>query len=295
MAEDGEASGGRTRIGQAGDGPGMTERDSKRTRFFTVHRRVFVGLVSLASFVIVWELSSPLINPLLFTWPSQILAAFARAVSTGELQRNFLVSLTEMTFGFVLALVVGIPIGVLMGRSRIVEYVLDPFVTLLYSTPRVSFLPLLVLWFGLGLMSKATLVFLGAMIPILVTTLSAVRNVDGILVDVGRSFGATRVQLLYKVILPASLPSIVAGLRLAVGRSLILTVVAELFASSAGLGFMLINAAALYQIDKVFVAVAVLAAMGVGLTESFKFLARRVAPWTSLADRREKGGGVSSE
>jgi NitT/TauT family transport system permease protein len=149
----------------------------------------------------------------------------------------------------------------------------------LYAAPRVAFMPLLLVWFGVGLVSHATLVFLSALFPITIATLAGAKGVDRTLLKTARSFGASRPTIFMKVILPYTIPSILAGLRLGVGRGLIGTFVAEMFGATAGLGFLIIRAGFLFQPDVLLGGVLVLATLSVGLTEGIGWLGRRVAPW----------------
>ena len=147
---------------------------------------------------------------------------------------------------------VGLPLGVLIGRSQTLNAMLDPFITAFNATPRLVFLPLVMLWFGLGLWSKVVIVFIGALFPLLINTYEGVRNADKVLINVVRSFGASEWDIARLVVVPNSLPYIVAGLRLAIGRAILGVVVAEFFGSEDGLGVMMVRAAGRYQVDVVF-------------------------------------------
>jgi NitT/TauT family transport system permease protein len=175
--------------------------------------------------------------------------------------------------------VVGLPLGVLIGRSRILNAMLDPFITAFNATPRLVFLPLIVLWLGLGLWSKVVIVFIGALFPILINTYEGVRNADKLLINVVRSFGAKELDIARLVVVPNALPYIVAGMRLAIGRAVLGVVVAEFFGSEAGLGVMMVQAAGRYQVDIVFSGLIVFAVLSLVMTGLVQLLENRLARW----------------
>jgi ABC-type nitrate/sulfonate/bicarbonate transport system permease component len=189
------------------------------------------------------------------------------------------VSAVAFVVGLGLSIVVGLPVGLIMGRSKTLDALLDPYVTSLNATPRIVFLPLLILWFGIGIWSKIVIVFAGAVFPLLINTYVGVKNVDRVLVNVVRSFGANEWQVMKTVVVPNSLPYIVVGLRLAIGRAILGVVVGEFFGSSKGLGFMIASAASNYKVDVVFVGVAIFMALSLILTLSVKRLESRLASW----------------
>jgi ABC-type nitrate/sulfonate/bicarbonate transport system permease component len=179
----------------------------------------------------------------------------------------------------VLCVVVGVPIGVVMGRVKLVRETLEPFIVAKYSSPTIAFLPLLVIWFGIGIVSKIVLVFLGGVFVIIINTEAGVSNVDRKLIETARSFTASEFLILRKVVLPASVPFILAGVRLAVGRILIYVVIAELFASTAGLGYLIFQAGALYDTTMIFTGVVILATAGIVMNSLMRVLERKIAPW----------------
>jgi ABC-type nitrate/sulfonate/bicarbonate transport system permease component len=181
--------------------------------------------------------------------------------------------------GLGLAILVGLPLGVLIGRSRTLNAMIDPFITAFNATPRLVFLPLLLLWFGLGLWSKVVIVFIGALFPILINTYEGVRNADKLLINVVRSFGASEWDIARLVVVPNALPYIVAGLRLAIGRAVLGVVVAEFFGSEEGLGVLMVQAAGRYQVDVVFAGLFVFAALSLLMTGLVQLLEHRLSGW----------------
>jgi NitT/TauT family transport system permease protein len=166
-----------------------------------------LGAVRAASVILVlslWEILGRQVNPLFLSYPSAILRAFFQLLMAGEIQRQALGSLQVFAAGLSLALVLGIGLGLLMGRYRLAEYLLDPYVYALDATPRVALIPLLLLWFGLGITAKIVIVFLSALFPVLMNTFSGVRTVSAHLVDIGRAYGANERQRFVTLIIPAA-------------------------------------------------------------------------------------------
>jgi NitT/TauT family transport system permease protein len=166
-----------------------------------------------------------------------------------------------------------------MGRSRIASAALEPHINALYATPQVALTPLLMMWFGLGFTVKAVVIFLFAFFPILINTASGVRNVSASTIEVGRAYQASRTQILFKVVFPAAVPFIMAGIRVSVGRAIVGMVVAELFTAITGLGAMLTLYGNLFETAKMFVVVIVLGILGVVLVRATQALERRMARW----------------
>jgi NitT/TauT family transport system permease protein len=258
----------------------LADLDLGRARPFRVadHLGLMRG-VSVVAVILLWEIFGRDVNPLFLSYPSAIARATVQVLTAGEFQRQALGSLQVYAVGLCGALVVGIIFGLLMGRYRLAEYILDPFVYALDATPRVALIPILLLWFGLGAPAKIAVVFLSGVFPVLMNTFSGVRTVSGGLVEVGRAYGAGEGKIFTKIILPASLPFIMAGVRLAVGRALIGIITAEMFAAVTGLGALLIRYSSALATDKFFVPVIFLALLGVILTHAVEFLEKRLAPW----------------
>ena len=238
-----------------------------------------VRAASVVLFVVLWEIFGRDVNPLFLSYPTAIAKAFVQLLIAGELQRQAIGSLEVYAIGLSAALVLGILLGLLMGRYRLVEYLLDPYVYALDATPRVALIPLLLLWFGLGAPAKIAVVFLSGIFPVLMNTFSGVRTVSGGLVDIGRAYGAGEGKIFTKIIVPAALPFIMSGVRLAVGRALIGIITAEMFTAVTGMGALLIRYSSAMATDKFFVPVIFLALLGVILSGAVEALQRRLAPW----------------
>ena len=253
----------------------------------TLWRRLeptILGTSGIGVLLLLWELLPRLITvsagtKLFFTTPSQIVGTLWRLFSTGAIWTPLGVSASGFALGLVLAIVVGLPLGVLIGRSRTLNAMLDPFITAFNATPRLVFLPLFMLWFGLGLWTKVIIVFIGALFPILINTYEGVRNADKTLINVVRSFGASEWDIARLVVVPNAMPYIVAGLRLSIGRAVLGVVVAEFFGSESGLGVMMVQAAGRYQVDVVFSGLIVFAVLSLAMTAMVQVLENRLGRW----------------
>jgi NitT/TauT family transport system permease protein len=245
---------------------------------------IALGTTTIALLLAVWELL-PHVLPiqqgtrLFFTVPSQIFATLWQMFATGTIWAPLGVSATAFAIGLALAIAAGLPLGILLGRSTTLNAMFDPFVTAFNATPRLVFLPLLMLWLGIGLWSKVAVVFLGALFPLLINTHEGVRNADKLLINVVRSFGASGWDVARLVVIPNSLPFIVAGLRLAIGRAILGVVVAEFFGAQDGLGVVMVRAASSFDVNVVFAGLIVFAALSLVMTGLVKLIEDRMSRW----------------
>ena len=238
-----------------------------------------IKAVTLVIVLAGWEVAGRYVNPLFLSSPSAIALAFADLVATGELVRAVFTSLLAFSLGVVLSIVVGIVIGVAMGRIRVLEYVLEPYVIALYSTPSIALIPLFILWFGVGLLSKVIIIFTLSVFIVIINTFTGVKNLSQSIVDIGTAFGASERQVFRMIVLPAALPFIMNGLRLAVGRAVLAMIIAEFFTSIAGLGGMIVKYGNFFETAKMFVPIIVVSLLGVCAVEIVKYTERRLAPW----------------
>jgi ABC-type nitrate/sulfonate/bicarbonate transport system permease component len=244
---------------------------------------------ALAAFLGLWETASRtgLVDKLFASSPSLIVEKFAEMIGDGSIWPHVAATASVTAAGFGLAVLVGVPVGILMGRSQLINATAEPFVAALYASPQVAFLPLLIIWLGIGFTSKVALVFIGSVIIMVINTETGVAQVDPRLIETARSFTASERQVLTKIVLPAALPVILAGMRLSIGRALVMVVVAEIYASNRGLGYLIFQAGGMYDTAQVFVGVGILAAAGVTLTALLRALERWLAPWQF--DARQSG------
>jgi len=240
-----------------------------------------LGLVSVIAFLLFWEFSaaSGWANPLFTSSPSRIWTAGYEMFRDGSIYSDLAVSAQEFVLGYGLAVIVGVPLGILMGWYSRLNAVLDPFVNALYATPRIALMPLIIIWFGIDLSAKIAIIFLSTVFPILVNTMTGVRTMERDFVKVARSFGASDAQLFRTVALPSSVPNLLTGLRLGLGHALIGIVVGEMYGASAGIGFMMQTAGATFQTDKVMVGILIIAAAGMGLTQVLRMIERKFDVW----------------
>jgi ABC-type nitrate/sulfonate/bicarbonate transport system permease component len=238
-----------------------------------------VRSAAVAGVLAVWEVGARGISPLLFAPPSRIIAAGAQMMASGELWPYLALSFRVAAVGMLAATIVGIAAGVLIARVRLLDLSLEPFVIALYSTPMVALIPLVVIWAGFGDAGKIVVIFLFAVFPILLNTYQGVHGVDVRLLEVARSFRSSERALWGDVILPSALPFIVAGLRLALGRALIGMVIADLYTSVSGIGYLIVRYAQNLQIDRLLVPVIILSITGVALVQALRWLEMRIAPW----------------
>jgi ABC-type nitrate/sulfonate/bicarbonate transport system permease component len=251
-------------------------------KYLVEHRRAWLALCSVFFLVTAWELLLTYIfpvNPFFFTKPSLIAAAFKEQIQGAKLWHDLAVSSQAFLWGFSLAVIVGIPVGLVMGWRRRVEYSLDPFLTALYASPLVALAPLFIIVFGVGVLGKAALVFLLAVFPFIFNAFAGVKSTDSLLINVIRSYGGTEKDLYFKVILPSTMPYIIAGARLAIGRGLVGIIVGEFYAASEGIGFAITQAGDTYRLPDMFVGIIILSLIAVALTELTRKLELRIAPW----------------
>ncbi len=245
------------------------------------NENALIGTAAMLVFLAFWEMSVALawVNPLFTSSPSRILRAGYEMFADGSIYEHIQVSAFEFFVGYGAAIIIGVPLGILMGWYSRVNAVLDPFVSALYATPRIALLPLVMIWFGIGVMSKIAIVFLGAIFPILVNTITGVRTINADFVKVARSFGSNDRQMFLTVALPSSVPLLLTGLRLGLGHALVGIVVGEMYGATHGLGFLIATAGARFQTDKVMVGIILIASAGVAMTELLRRIERRFERW----------------
>lgn len=236
-------------------------------------------LAILVALIAVWWLIALIAGKNFVPTPPQTLVAAGQLVASGTLLHASLDTIFIFFAGYILAAIVAIPCGLLMGGIRTLGAAFEPFVDALSAMPRVSFIPLIIVFLGLGPQAKIVVVFIGAAMPILINTYAGVLNCDGELIEMARSAGATELQVFRKIMLPGSLPYITAGLRVGASLALINTVVAELYTAVNGLGGLLSVYGNSFRMAPYFVVVFVLGAIGVAVMQSLKLLERNMARW----------------
>jgi len=247
-----------------------------------------ITLGSLVVLLVAWEFFGRDINPVFGSYPTAILEAGIALARSGKLWSALVESLQPFAVGYALAIVVGVPLGLVIGRFRIVEAAIGIYITAGYAMPLVALVPLLVLWLGLGFKVKVAIIFLLSVFPICINTWLGVNAVPKTLIEVGKSFVAPNSVILRRIILPATLPYIMAGIRLAVGRAVVAMVIAEFFTSISGLGAIVITSANNFDTATTFVPIILIMFMAVALNYLIGVVERRVAPWQAEIAGRDQ-------
>ena len=251
-------------------------------KFYLNNEKLIIGTSAVIVFLLTWETIgnwAGLINPMFMSAPSLIFKAAWQLFASGEIWNDLRVSGIEFGWGYLLSVIVGVPFGIATGWYKRMAYTFDPFVNAMNATPRVALLPLVIIWLGIGILSKVGIIFLGAVFPILINARDGVKTTPYNLLTAAKSFGASEWQIFRSVVLPSTLPFIITGLRLGVGRALIGVMVGELYAATAGIGFMITVAGATFQTDKVFVGVLIFAITGMVAMEILSRLESKFDKW----------------
>jgi NitT/TauT family transport system permease protein len=267
----------------------LTTRDQAEQA--VARRRLPSPVITALSLTIalgLWEWFGRDVNPVFGSYPTEIAAAFWHLTITGKLGAALVESLQPFFVGFALAIAVGVPLGLVVGRFRTAEAALGIYITAGYAMPLVALVPLLILWLGLGFKVKVAVIFLMSLFPICINTWLGVTAVPKSLIEVGKSFVASDAVILRRIVLPATLPYIMAGIRLAVGRAVVAMVVAEFFTTISGLGAIIINSANNFDTATMFVPIVVLMLLAVGLNSLIGVVERRVAPWQAEIAGRDR-------
>ena len=261
--------------------PPSGRRSVVRPRRFGRYEPLVVGTLSVALVLTVWQLvANARIMPFLFfPGPSDVAQAFVKLFQTDDIWLDIATSGEELGIGFGMAIVLGLLLGLGMGWYTRFQYAMDPLVNFFYSTPRLVLLPLFILWFGIDIQSKIAVIFLGALFPIIINTMSGVRNTEAALLRVARSFGASDALIFRRVVLPSSVPFIITGFRLGIGHALTGVVVGELIAARHGVGLLIATAGQTFQTPKMLAAVMLIAGTGMLLTTIFQRIENRFQSW----------------
>jgi ABC-type nitrate/sulfonate/bicarbonate transport system permease component len=266
--------------------------------FYVAFERPLLGALAVTMFLLFWEglargwwadLLHPLlgsgadalrVKPIFLASPSLIATtAYALLFETGELWPHLGLSAFEFAVALAIAVTLGMPFGLVAGRYHILSYAVEPLLAALNATPQVALLPLIVLWIGGGLPARIFIIALLMLVPILISAHAAVRTIDPRLLRLASSFGASQTRVFKTIILPASLPYLLAGLRLAIGRGMIGIVVGEIYGSAVGIGVFINQAGSTFKTDRVFVGVLAIVIAGLLLSELVRRIERRVEPW----------------
>jgi len=259
----------------------MAEQATLRPTFAARYRKLLLGGLAVAVFFAAWQAIFLIVpfNPLFMSKPSLIATGYVDLIESGDLFHDLAVSSVPFFCGLIAAVIVGVPLGIVMGWRVRVGYALDPLMTIFYASPLVALAPLLVIFFGVGVWGKTIIVFSLSVFPFIFNACAGVRAVDRLLINVVRSLGGGEWDLYRKVIFPSVLPYIVAAARLAVGRALIGVLVGEFFAASEGIGFAISRFGDIFAIDRMFGCILTVMMIAVVLTEGIRWAERAAFPW----------------
>lgn len=246
--------------------------------------------VSLLLFFLLWWGVSLLnahvlkvFNPILLPAPDEVMRAGIKMAASGELLKHITASLSRVVWGFSIAATLGIAVGTALGRSRLLEHLVEPMLEMLRPIPPLAFLPMMVLWFGIGEASKVAFITYAAFFPIFTTTIEGIKFVDPVLIRAAASLGASERQIFWHVVLPAATPNIITGMRLAFGLSFFVIVAAEFIAADSGLGFLINDARTFFLVANMLLGAAVIGIIGVLANVLLRKLEGRLLRWRKEA------------
>jgi len=238
-------------------------------------------LISPIVLLLLWEAlaRSGLVNPFVIPAPSAVLVALGKMMWSMELMTSLYVSLRRILAGFAIALLVSVAVGILMARSRTIELLLDPVIELLRPVSPLAIFPLAILWFGIGESSKIFLIALACSFPIILNTYAGVRSIDVNFIRAARSLGASNREILWRIVLPASLPQTFTGIRIAWGIALIVIIAAEMIGGSSGIGYLILDAQQTFRVDRVFAGIITIGVLGFITDQGLRYLRDMTLPW----------------
>lgn len=227
------------------------------------------------------------IEPIFLPAPTSIAFYMWRMLADGTMEYNLGITLLRIFAGFIVAAVTGVALGLLMGVSRIVSRVADVWIAALYPLPKISLIPLLIIWLGTGEAYRIVISAITAFFPIVISTYAGIRQIDRGLIKAAEDLGASARQVQLKIVIPAAMPSILSGLQLGMGVTIILIVAAEMIggSSQSGMGYLLISAGQVMETEKVFASLVVLAIMGAVIIKLQQWIDRKLAPWVAHETR----------
>jgi ABC-type nitrate/sulfonate/bicarbonate transport system permease component len=243
------------------------------------------GFLLILAILLLWELASGsgLVDAVSLPQVSLILQSWFESITSGELPQQLLPSLGRIAVGFALAVAVAVPLGLLMGSSQMVYRLLEPLTELVRPIPSSAYIPIAILFLGIGDGMKVFVIFLACLFPVLLNTYGGVRGVDPVLVDTGRTFGLGRVRALWQIILPAALPSILTGMRISLGIALIVSVVAEMISGNSGIGYFILDMQRVFRVPEMFAGIFTLGILGYAMNFAFLSIERHALRWRGTA------------
>lgn len=259
----------------------------KRGSLLRRRGRLLVSTASILVFLVAWQIYAGHVSPLLLASPTEILSAFRQMIADRQIVDATIQSLKVLAVGFGLGFTLAIPCGLIWARYKVVDWVVQPFVSAMFSTPLVALIPLYVLWFGFGFTAKIAIVGSFSFFPILLNTYQGVRSVDPMHLDVAKVFRASEWQTWRHVVLPSCVPFVVAGLNVSLGHALTGLVVSEFYTNATGLGGVVLTTSSTFQTAKMFVPILIIVTLGITLMGLTRFLQTRIAPWAASSRSKQ--------
>lgn len=246
-------------------------------------RTVVYPLVALAGFGAVWEVLAARSESLLIPTFIETLEALVGLVMSPTLWRALAISNLALVIGFGLALITGIPLGLAVGRYRMLGGLINPYITILLTVPIAGFIPLLLISLGIGLEARVAIVYMFAVVVLLVNCRAGVRQVDATLIEMARSFGATELRIWQRILLPGSVPAVMAGVRVSLSHAVTGMVVVELLLVAVGIGRLILELQSRFDAAGVYASVVVIVVEAAVLISAVDWVARKAAPWSRYA------------
>ncbi len=239
------------------------------------------GFLLFAALLLAWELGSAwnLVDPVSVPRVSAIATAWLETLQNGQLLRQLLPSLWRIFAGFGLAVLVAVPLGLMMGTVSLFYRLLEPLSEFIRPIPAAAYIPVAILFLGIGDGMKIFVVFLACLFPILLNTYGGVRGVDQVLIDTGRTFGVSRLKALRQIVFPAALPSILTGMRISLGISLIVAVVSEMIAGNSGIGYFILDMQRIFRVPEMFAGIFTLGLLGFLINFTFLKMEQHLLRW----------------
>jgi ABC-type nitrate/sulfonate/bicarbonate transport system permease component len=244
---------------------------------------VFFGSIGVLILLVAWQIcgSTGIVDSKISSTPSEVFHAEVKLFGDGTIWTPISTSATEVGWGLLLIVILGLPIGIILGRVPVLRQMANPIISILNSVPYVLFLPLIVFWFGLGQEARVLVVLWAGVLPLVINTSAGVQNVDRDYLRVGQVFSVSRLRFFFSILIPAAMPFILTGLRLSIARALVGAIVVEFFLSSNGLGFFVQNATSNFQMSIAMAAIAIMAVAAVILTSLIGLLEKRTTSWSN--------------
>ncbi len=262
------------------NGPESNIQNNSLKKKFMLSLKAISGL-SFILFLLLWELitRTGLVPPLFLPSPSRVMETGYNMIVQGNLFNHIFASSRRVVIGFLISALIAIPLGILLGHSKILKAVFDPIVSIIRPLPSMAWIPLSLLWLGIGEEQKYAIVFMGSFAPALLFTIEATKNVDPVLIKAARNFGANNLTVMREVILPGSMPSIFSGLKVVLGLAWTTVISAELVAANEGLGFLIMNGKEYFMTDVIILGMAMISLTVIIIDISLNWVEKRIMPW----------------